>query len=433
MNSLYKKLSWILPLAFLFCLKTEAQENVTLINLEKVLELGGANNLTILEYQQRKELALADIHKQKEWWLPDLYAGINLHSLRGKVMNGDGRFFTDVERENFWAGLGFNLNWNFRKGIFNKKVAELKAQALNYEGQVEKNNALLISIESYYDFLLAQLNYELYAQLLEQSDTIARQLQTKADAGLEYQSEVLLAKSNVNHLKIEMLNMRTSYFEQSSKLVGLLNLEPSIVLLCSDSLLASIELVNIDSLDYETAFNKHPGFKHIDLMSDALQKEKKMTTTGWLLPEIQLGGYTSVFGDVFNPVDPTSTLNGGLMWRVPLGRIFYGGELQQVENKLLMQQLYTNQLKNKLNAEALAAKEQIILAKQQIDLAEEGSGYAQEALSQSLERQKLGTVRPFEVLQAQEIFIKARLDYLKAVTQHNKAQYRLWVVIGNDL
>jgi len=121
------------------------------------------------------------------------------------------------------------------------------------------------------------------------------------------------------------------------------------------------------------------------------------------------------------------------MWRVPLGRIFYGGELQQVENKLLMQELYSKQLKNKLDAETLAAKAQIAVAKSKIDLAKEGSGFAQEALSQSLQRQKLGTVRPFEVLQAQEIFIKARLDYLKAVSQHNKAQYRLWVAIGNDL
>jgi len=35
-----------------------------------VLELGGANNLTVLEYQQRKELALADIQNKKNGSYP---------------------------------------------------------------------------------------------------------------------------------------------------------------------------------------------------------------------------------------------------------------------------------------------------------------------------------------------------------------------------
>ena len=52
---------------------------------------------------------------------------------------------------------------------------------------------------------------------------------------------------------------------------------------------------------------------------------------------------------------------------------------------------------------------------------------------QSIQRQALGTVRPFEILQAQEIFIKARLDYLKAVADYNKAQYQLHVAKGNNL
>ena len=68
-----------------------------------------------------------------------------------------------------------------------------------------------------------------------------------------------------------------------------------------------------------------------------------------------------------------------------------------------------------------------------MSIALESSEWAAEALKQSIQRQALGTVRPFEILQAQEIFIKARLDYIRAVTDYNKAQYQLFVAKGNRL
>lgn len=62
-----------------------------------------------------------------------------------------------------------------------------------------------------------------------------------------------------------------------------------------------------------------------------------------------------------------------------------------------------------------------------------GNQYAEKALRQSIQRQELETVRPFEILQGQEVFIESRLDYLKPVMDFNKAQYRLIVASGGNL
>ena len=59
------------------------------ISLEIVLQIGGASNLTIQEYRKRQALALADLSKAKEWWLPDVYAGTSIHQLWGTTMNAD--------------------------------------------------------------------------------------------------------------------------------------------------------------------------------------------------------------------------------------------------------------------------------------------------------------------------------------------------------
>jgi len=147
-----------------------SQDSIVSINLETVLKLGGANSLTIKEYKLRHDLALADVAKAKEWWLPDLYAGTSIHQLWGNAMNGNGAIFTDVNRQNFWGGLGVNASWDIGTGLFLTDAAKLKAQSVSFRSEAEQNQALLTIIEVYYDFLVAQLYTKEYAQLAKQAE-----------------------------------------------------------------------------------------------------------------------------------------------------------------------------------------------------------------------------------------------------------------------
>jgi outer membrane protein TolC len=178
-----------------------------------------------------------------------------------------------------------------------------------------------------------------------------------------------------------------------------------------------------------------------------LEIEKKTITTGLLIPELWLNTYGSYFGELSGQVRPmnpvkypetkqlysTGALNVSLMWKIPLGRLIYAGNLKQFNSNILIAKTQMEQLRTKVNEEIIAAKEALIAAKEQMEIAFEGSQFAGEALQQSIQRQELGTVRPFEILQVQEMFIKIRLDYIKAVSDYNKAQYALLVAMGESL
>ena len=195
-NSLKKYGRSSLTMAFLCLLpvlKVQSQE-ILPINLETVLKLGGANNLTIQEYKQRQEMALANLSKAKEWWLPDVYAGIQTNQLWGASMNSDGRFFLDVSSSNLWLGLGLEAHWDFAGGIYEIKAARLKAEAVLYQTQAERNKVLLESIDAYYDFAAAQMYYLAYRQLAAYADTISQQIDIQVQSGLLYGSEFLLSK-----------------------------------------------------------------------------------------------------------------------------------------------------------------------------------------------------------------------------------------------
>jgi len=423
-----------------------AQETLP-INLQTVLEMGGANNLTIKEFQAKQELATANLNKSKEWWLPDVYAGLQTHQLLGAAMNADGRFFLDVNRQNLWGGLGLNANWNFAEGIYKTKSAKLQVQASVYETQAERNNTLLATIKAYYDLQTSQMKLIAYKNLVAQSDTITQQISIQVEAGLRYQSELLLSKSNHSHLKIEMLNAQSEYNQKSSELVRLLNLDSKVKLVSIDSVMLPLdfqeELLSVN----DTTYKNRPEIKFFDFTILSLQTERKITTTGLFIPTLSIETYGSYFGRINGTVSPvfplqypetkqlypTGMLNASFTWNIPLGRFIYGGDLKQYNSQIKIQEIKSEQFRVQINEEIANVQQQLIIGKEQIQIAKEGLELTTEALNQSIERQKLGTVKPFEVFQAQQFFLQAQIDYLKAISEYNKAQFALRVAKGEML
>ncbi len=441
----------VVALATIFCNSAglPAQSAVQAISLESVLRLGGANNLTIKAHRHRQELASANLALARQWWLPVLSAGISTHQLQGAAMNGNGLYYLDVERNSLWAGVQADLQWDLRQGFFNTSAARQRADAAEHFSQAGKNQVLLEAINAYYDFQTAQLSWQAWEQLAKQASSIATQVAQQVQAGLGYESEGLLAKSNANHLKVEALNSKAEYGKKSAALVRLLNLDPNTKLLSVDTVLAPLELANAElaNTDFSAAHQHRAEVQGMTRNLQALLAEKKSTTLGLLLPELTVSAYAARFGGLFEKVPPTDpashpntdvlyptkALNLSLIWRIPLGRLTYAGALKQYKARISLQQTRIEEQQALINEEIIAAKAQLLAAREQMNLAKDGVELAAEALRQSLSRQQLGTVRPFEILQAQEVFIKNKLDYLRAVATHNKAQYALWVAMGHNL
>lgn len=134
-----------------------------------------------------------------------------------------------------------------------------------------------------------------------------------------------------------------------------------------------------------------------------------------------------------NRLYPTGMLNASLLWNIPLGRLVYGGDLKKYNSQINLLEIQSEQLRAKVNEEITIANQQLLIGKEQIEIAKEAIQLATEALNQSINRQQLGTAKPFEVFQAQQFYLQAQLDYLKAVGEYNKAQYALKVAKGGNL
>jgi outer membrane protein TolC len=401
------------------------------VNLETVLKLAGANNLTVKEYQLKYQQALADQSKAKEWWLPGIYAGATTHYLHGAAMNTDGKIFTDVKQNNLWAGFGIGAEVDFGKGIYESLAAKQKSKAANFFSAAEKNKAILKAVQTYFDLQANQLEYTFLQALVNQSDTLSQQIKIQVDAGLRYQSEYLLAQGNLNHLKISMLQTKVEWQKKSALLANLLNLDNSVSLVSADTALIPLPL-SIPSTD-SNGFEKRPEYSALNAELRSFQLSKKMINQGLLLPKLRVGFDNGAFGAYSAKRYNTYQLNASLLWAIPLDRIFYKGDLKQWNSKIALQQNKVEQFKNQYRQETSTAYAELQIANDQMTIAKSALQLTAEALSQSIERQKSGTVKPFEVFQAQQFYLQAQVDYLKAVSEYNKSQFALKVAMGEML
>ncbi|MGH6830072.1 MAG: hypothetical protein ACREDG_02850 [Methylocella sp.] len=60
------------------------------VDLETVVKLAGARNLTIEQTRLQVKKALAEQSKADEWWLPSVETGFSTHYLNGAAANSNG-------------------------------------------------------------------------------------------------------------------------------------------------------------------------------------------------------------------------------------------------------------------------------------------------------------------------------------------------------
>ncbi|MDE3185077.1 MAG: TolC family protein [Bacteroidota bacterium] len=228
-----------------------------------------------------------------------------------------------------------------------------------------------------------------------------------------------------------MLQAKLEWQKQSAQLANLLNLENNISLVSTDTSLVPLSL-SVQAAD-TSGFEKRPEYLGLNAELKSFQTSKKSINQGLLLPKLRVGFDNGEFGAYSASLYNTYQLNAALIWTIPLGRIFYKGDLKQWNSKIALQQNKVEQFKNEYQQETTSADARLQIANEQMKFAKDALQLTAEAMNQSIERQKLVTVKPFEVFQAQQFYLKSKVDYLKSVSEYNKAQFALKVAEGESL
>ncbi len=291
--------------------------------------------------------------------------------------------------------------------------------AFGYLLQAKKNEAILKAILVFYDLQGKQAEYETLTNLLNYAGRISGQLKIQVDGGQLYRSEYLLAQSNYYNAWVALQQVIKNIHSISAELTEVLNIEDEdILLLSSTNDVEPVELLDklmVTTELYDSAYLRRPELQYHQNMIEARKLDQKRLTKGLLLPQLNLSltdGSVGPFNGVpnnnptefMNRFENTFEVNVVVGWSIPLDVLISGGQRKKAVALIQWSQIQQNQQKILIKKEISQALSDYRESKNQLQIAKESSQFAEAALEQSTQRQKLGTAKPFEVFQAQEIY-----------------------------
>ncbi|MEC8853588.1 MAG: TolC family protein, partial [Bacteroidota bacterium] len=278
--------------------------------------------------------------------------------------------------------------------------------------------------ETYYQLVASQEKEKAITSFIQKNEEIIEQLRLQVSAGLRLQSELLLAQSNLNNLKIKLLRQEQNTKELSEQLLASLHVEGNMILK-TDCDFYTNNTTDINDFNLEEKLNNRFELQQLRSEVSASKWQKKRELYGLLLPQISFGMNDGLLGpinqDAFGDQNIMTT---SLQWNIPLGSIFPAGNYKSKNYLYKMKSLEKQQVENDLKAEMNSLLAASNSANEQYKLAKQSAEFSKLAYEQSLQRQELGTASQLELFHVEKEYLSAKLIYINAIAYKQETFYK---------
>lgn len=407
------------------------------ISLDTVLRLAQDQNGQV----RLARMKLEDAENDQEWankhWMPDLYIGMGFYRHEGGIQDFQG----NLVRSSYGSavgGLEMSGKYDWKEVLFRKVEAERRVWAQRGEVSKLSNENLLDATSTYIDLLASRsgviISIEIETRLrdlLEQTTALA-----KIDPGLRV--EVSRIETELTAQAVLSVKLREASKAASAKLAYLLGLDPCCQFVVADKHLTPIRLMSanepVQNL-VEQALTRGPGVRELEGLLRTVEAARNTNygLTHWM-PAIEMNILEGGFGagpgrqlDWANRFD----LGVHMKWNI---NEFATSKLKRRQADATIQQVHLSyhDLKSKLTLGVQEAWDSIHSGREQVQLAERHIQSAEESykLSETRLKQNIKGRSSSEVLLALRTLGGAKLEYLQAARDYNKAQLRLFVLVG---
>jgi outer membrane protein TolC len=167
----------------------------------------------------------------------------------------------------------------------------------------------------------------------------------------------------------------------------------------------------------------------------AAQAERDAAVKGPWIPTLSAQAFTGGLGGGISGQSSTGLRGSqdyfvGLSWKIGFGGLLDKGRQAATEAKLKQTSLQAEKVQESITAEVTALHARCHSLAAQVTTAKLAVAAAEENNRLTHERQEFAVGVVLETILAEQELTQARMDYLRAVTEHNAAQYLLLKAIG---
>jgi|GEM_PF-6002256 len=397
----------------------QAQAQIT---LSEALQKAKTTSPQLRQNLLNLNIAKAEARSARDWWVPDVGAGVQMHQQNGAAMNSDGRFFLDVNRQYFAAGGSVDVTLDFKDAFLGTRAAELSYRAQQQTNLQNNNEFLAVTSMQYYALQAAQLKLKALSDFVAYSDRIAKELDAFSSAGLALRSDYIAAQANYKKFQLRERQFAREQLYISEQLKLMLGMADDSLMLIVDTTAILTDARSIVDIADSMVIN-HPLYQSELLKGESLEKQHKATAIGLALPTLDANFAFGQFGDIFsatdindNPIDalhPTTAFYGTLGWKIPLENIFGGGNNGVLKAQYKLQEQEAVLRKDEISTAIRKARYGVEQTREGFLFAEEAVTFARAAYEQSLARQQNGIATAYELFLAQEVYLNATLSWIQ--------------------
>ena len=415
------------------------------IDLPTVIRLVDANSPAVSIAQARVREAQARLARAEVQWLPNLSAGVAYNRFDGQTQNQSGAVF-GVSRSNLFAGGGPSLALDLSEAIYRPLIERQQTSAEQLRAQAVYLGSELDAVLAYLDLLQVYSSIEINADTMSKAESMLTAAENAKEAKLDRTAgDVNRAKAEVLFRRIERIELIGKTGAASARLGKLLLLEPNVKLIPADAAVVPVNLIDpsstIDEL-VSTAIRNRPDLAAMRNLIGAAWANVRKQEEGPRLPKLGVTNQTGAFGGGLNSdlgnFDSRNALSAQLFWE--LKNLGFGNRYEINERKAILSQARMQLVESQARAcaeivevaqSAGAKYESLTLAEQAIQQATELYRINKEGTLNVVDTKNLfDALRP---LQAIQTLNQARQNYLNSIVEYNRAQFRLYTLVGYDI
>jgi outer membrane protein TolC len=437
----------------------------TPIDLPSALRLAAAENPELLLARERVTEAIAERQLAAAQLLPTLHAGTNFNNHTGTLQRSTG-VIEKVNRGSLYVGLGANavgagtvnipgVVWdgNVSEVLFNTLVRRQIVQAREFGSIAVQNDVLLRVASAYLELLRATGHRAIAVKNREEAAEIARIIVVNAQKGEERPADADRSTAILEQRNADLLQAESDMLTASARLAQLLNLDPAIRLEPTDGWAVPGPIVPDPIPVAEliaVALTQRPELRERQAVIRAALLQLRGAKLLPFSPNLIVGYSAGTFGGGSNLASEGIRQADGSIFRQPrfdsfddrqdldvvaywtLRNLGVGNValIRLARSNLRSEQLREVEVLDRVRAEVAAGYARTHARFAQISTAERAIRSSQAAFIEDEKRtfSHLGLV--IEVLDSMRLLAQSRYTYLDAIIDYNRAQFELYVALG---
>ncbi len=419
------------------------------IDLGTALQLTAGENPQVAFALERIQEAFAQLRAAEVLWVPSLRGGVNYNKHEGRIQDVEGSII-ETSRGSLYAGFGAQavgagsptipglaLNLHLRDAVFQPRIAERVVRARQEASRATTNDALLSTALAYMDLLEAVQIKAVAEETLGNAERLAELTESFSSAGQGLQADADRAQAELSVRRIEMRRATENVRVAAIRLSRLLSLDPSQNIEPQEPALVPIDLVNVGDAVQElvaVGLANRPELAESSLLVDEAVLRLRRERFAPLIPSVLLGlsyggNGGGLGGDIIRFGDRLD-FDAAAFWE--LRNIGFGERAaRDAAHSRVHQAMWQQvQVMDQVASEVAEAHTQVASRKEEIELAKAGIQSAVDSYRRNSERVRNGLGLPIETLQSMQALDQARRQYVRAVADYNRAQFRLHRALG---